>query len=64
MQQSGVWKKSARGAAGGDAVEIALLEDGQVGLRDGHDRDGAVLVFTAAEWADFVGGVKDGEFDV
>ncbi len=44
-------------------VEVALLGD-RVAVRDAKDRAGPVLVFTAAEWAAFVGGVRGGEFDL
>ena len=44
-------------------VEVAILED-RVVVRDAKDRAGPVLVFTAAEWDAFVGGVRGGEFDL
>jgi hypothetical protein len=44
-------------------VEVALL-DGLVAVRDAKDRTGPVLEFTAREWAAFVGGVRNGEFDL
>ncbi|GAA3443569.1 DUF397 domain-containing protein [Planomonospora venezuelensis] len=59
-----VWRKSARSAANGNCVEIAHLPGGRVGVRDSKNRQGPVLVFTPGEWDAFVGGVKDGEFDV
>jgi hypothetical protein len=43
-------------------VEVALLGD-RVAVRDAKDRPGPVLIFTAAEWEAFVGGVRGGEFD-
>jgi hypothetical protein len=44
-------------------VEVAILDD-RVVVRDAKDRAGPVLVFTAAEWEAFVGGVRGGEFDL
>ena len=44
-------------------VEVAILGD-RVAVRDAKDRAGPVLVFTAAEWDAFVGGVRVGEFDL
>jgi len=44
-------------------VEVAVLDD-RVVVRDAKDRAGPVLVFTAAEWEAFVGGVRGGEFDL
>lgn len=57
-----VWRKAGTGA-GRDSVEIALLADGHVGMRDGKDPQGPVLVFTPGEWSAFTAGVQDGEFD-
>ncbi|WTD58451.1 DUF397 domain-containing protein [Streptosporangium sp. NBC_01639] len=59
-----MWKKSARSATNGNCVEVAALDGGQVGVRDSKHRSGPVLVFTPDEWNAFVGGVKDGEFDL
>jgi hypothetical protein len=59
-----VWRKSARSAANGQCVEIAQLSDGKVGVRDSKNQRGPVLIFTPGEWDAFVGGVKDGEFDI
>jgi hypothetical protein len=56
-----VWRRSA--ASDGAAVEVALLENG-VAVRDSRHPDGDILFFTPAEWDAFVGGAKDGEFDV
>ncbi|GII02217.1 DUF397 domain-containing protein [Planobispora takensis] len=58
------WKKSARSAANGQCVEVARLSDGKVGVRDSKNQQGPVLIFTPGEWDAFVGGVKDGEFDM
>jgi hypothetical protein len=32
-------------------------------VRDSKDASGPVLRFAASDWADFVAGVRDGEFD-
>ncbi len=45
------------------SVEVAMLPDGAVALRDGSDPDGQVHVYTAEEWDAFVKGVHAGEFD-
>jgi hypothetical protein len=58
------WRKSTRSDGnGGQCVEVADLPEGGTAVRDSKDRDGVVLLFTKGEWAAFVGGVKDGEFD-
>ena len=56
------WRKSSRSAAYG-CVEIAVFEN-TIAIRDSKDRKGAVLRFTPAEWRDFLGGVRAGEFDL
>ncbi|KDA41418.1 DUF397 domain-containing protein [Frankia sp. B2] len=58
------WRKSSySNGNGGNCVEVADLPDGGRAVRDSKDRSGPTLVFTAAEWAAFVAGVRDGEFD-
>ena len=57
-----VWRRSG-GSAQTAAVEVALLDAG-VAVRDSRSPDGDVLFFTPAEWDAFVGGAKDGEFDL
>ena len=47
----------------GGRIQIAFV-DNLIGMRDGHDPDGPVLVFDEAEWDAFVAGAKDGEFDL
>jgi hypothetical protein len=46
------------------SVEVGSLPDGGISVRDSRDvQDGPVLAFTREEWAAFVAGVKNGEFD-
>ena len=44
-------------------IQVAFVDD-LIGMRDGHDPDSPVLIFTEAEWDAFVAGAKDGEFDL
>jgi uncharacterized protein DUF397 len=58
------WRKSRRsGPQGGNCVEIAQLADGQVAIRNSRHPAGPALVFSPDEWAAFLGGAKDGDFD-
>lgn len=57
------WIKSSPSYSNGNCVEVANLPEGNIGVRDSKDPDGPVLVFTADEWAAFLGGVRSGEFD-
>jgi hypothetical protein len=58
------WRKSARSSSAGNCVEVASNLTDIVAVRDTKNRDGGTLVFTRSEWAAFLGGVKDGEFDL
>jgi len=58
------WKKSSKsGGNGGECVEVRR-HDETIQVRDSKDPTGPILQFTAAEWMAFVGGARDGEFDV
>lgn len=60
------WHISTRSADnGGSCVEAGPLADGsgRVAVRHSKAPDGPVIVYTRAEWAAFIGGAKDGEFD-
>jgi len=57
------WVKSSLSFAYGNCVEIASLPDGQIGVRNSRDAQGAVLRFTSDEWQAFIGGAHNGEFD-
>jgi hypothetical protein len=41
---------------------LAELSDGTVALRNSRDPQGPALIYTRAEIAAFVSGVRDGEF--
>jgi hypothetical protein len=57
-----VFRTSSFCSSGG-CVEVALLPAGGVAVRDSKDSSPSVQLYSAAEWRDFVAGVKNGEFD-
>jgi hypothetical protein len=58
------WRKSSRsGPYSDNCVEVASVGSG-IAVRDSKNPTGAVLVFSPDEWLAFVGGTKNGEFDL
>jgi len=57
------WKKSRRSSANGACVELAVVPEGGVAVRNSRFPDGPVLVYTDAEIEALILGVKDGDFD-
>ena len=58
------WKKSGRSNPSGNCVEMATLPDGAgIAVRNSRYPDGPALIYTGAEIAAFLTGVKSGEFD-
>lgn len=57
------WRKSTVSNPTGNCVELAVLSDGDVVLRNSRFPDGPQLTYTQAEMAAFVRGVQAGEFD-
>ncbi|MGA5303418.1 DUF397 domain-containing protein [Nucisporomicrobium flavum] len=57
------FRKSQRSGNNG-CVEVATNLAGVVAVRDSKDVAGPVLLFSDAEWTAFVGGVRDGDFDL
>ncbi|MBQ0896597.1 DUF397 domain-containing protein [Micromonospora purpureochromogenes] len=59
------WRKSTRSQTS-NCVEVAPLGAGAavVALRDSKDPSGPVLLFNRAGWLGFVGGAKNGQFDL
>lgn len=58
------WRISSRSGGSGQCVEVATNLSGIVAVRHSRRPDAEVIVYTDKEWAAFVGGVRDGEFDL
>ena len=58
------WRKSTRsGPFTDNCVEVAFVGEA-IAVRDSKNPGAAPLIFTPGEWDAFVGGAKDGEFDL
>ncbi len=51
------------GDTGDAGVEMALLPDGQIAVRNAADPHGPALIYTRAEIEALIGGAQDGDFD-
>jgi uncharacterized protein DUF397 len=57
------WRKSRASNPSGCCVEVARLPGGVIAMRNSRHPSGPALLFTRAEVAAFLAGVKTGEFD-
>ena len=58
------FKSSFSGGSGEGCVEVAVLPEGGVAVRDTKDRSLAPHHYPAADWTAFLSGVRAGEFDL
>jgi len=59
----GTWRKSTASNPSGSCVEVMQLPAGDVAVRNSRHPAGPALIYTRAEVAAFLAGVKAGEFD-
>jgi Domain of unknown function (DUF397) len=57
-----LFRTSSRCSKGG-CVEVAPLSDGGAVVRDSKDRAREPLIFDSQVWAEFVAGIRRGDFD-
>jgi hypothetical protein len=58
-----MWFKSSHSGTQADCVEVAFLNEGQVGVRDSKNPAGPALVFEPRAWDVFTASVIAGEPD-
>jgi hypothetical protein len=57
------WRTSSFSGNNGTCVEVAALPDGHIAMRNSNRPNEAAILFTRAEMAAWIKGVKAGEFD-
>jgi hypothetical protein len=57
------WRKSSASNSQGACVEVARLSADEFAVRNSRNPDGPALIYTRAEIAALIEGVKMGEFD-
>lgn len=59
------WRTSSRSSpTGQNCVEVATNLPGIVAVRDSKDPERARVVVSAEEWRTFLGGLRDGKFEL
>lgn len=58
------WKKASASNSSGSCLEVALLGNGYVAIRDNEDLGNAPFIVTEHVWECWLDGAKGGEFDL
>jgi hypothetical protein len=57
------WRKSSHSQQNGNCLEVAPVAPSRIALRDSKNPDGPKLVFSTADWAAFISGIKAGQLE-
>lgn len=57
------WRKSSHSNPSGNCVEIAALPGGTIAVRNSRHPDGPALICQRADFAAFLSGAREGDFD-
>ncbi len=57
-----IWRKSRASQRDSECVEVARL-GASVLVRDSHDKSGAVLALTSAQWLELLARIRNGALD-
>jgi len=58
------WRKASQSnGSGGACVEVAMFEDGTIGIRDSKNPTGPKLFLTRPSWTAFLSDTKAGQLD-
>lgn len=63
MQITRQWRKSSKCNNENMCVEVALIDDDAIGVRNSKRPNAGMAIFTREEWRAFAAGVAAGEFE-
>lgn len=63
-EAEGAWVTSTFSSGNGNCVQVGLTDDDGVLVRHSKAPNGPILSFTAGEWAAFLAGARDDQFNL